>query len=72
MRIRSEADGDDGNGDDCDGGDGHGDDGHDDDSNGDDGNGDDGHGVSDGDHSISCTLTSRLATSTFASKLPQI
>ena len=57
VRIRSAANGDDGNGDDCDG---------------DDGNGDDGNGVGDGDHSISSTLTSRLATTTFTSLLPQI
>ena len=55
VRIQSGADGDDGN---C----------HD--GNGDDGHGDDGHGVSDGDHSTSSTWTGRLATSSFASKLP--
>ena len=40
---------------------------------GDDGDGDDGDGdgVGDGDHSIRSTETSRLATSTLASKLPQ-
>jgi hypothetical protein len=76
-----DADGDDGDGDDCNGDNGDGDDGDGDDCNGDngdgddgvgdDGNGDDGYGVSAGDHSTSSTETSRLATSLFASKLPQ-
>jgi hypothetical protein len=38
---------------------------------GDDRNSDDGDSVSDGDYSISSTSPSRLATSSFASKLPQ-
>jgi hypothetical protein len=59
--------------DDADGDDGNGDDGNGDDCDGDDGDGNDGDGdgVGDGDHSTRGTLTSRLATSTLASKLLQ-
>jgi len=62
VRIRAEADVDDGNGGDGNGDDGNGDDGNGDDGNGDDGNGDDGNGddddgdgVSDGDQCTRCT-----------------
>jgi hypothetical protein len=58
MRIWARAEGDDGDGDDGDGDDG-------------DDNHCDGDGVGVGDHSTRSTLTSRLATSTLASKLLQ-
>jgi hypothetical protein len=54
----------------ADGDDGNSNDGDRDDGDGDHGDGD-GDGVGDGDYSIRSTLTSRLATSTSALKLPQ-